>query len=105
MRSGSEPFHPQGQGNGYVLHFGSLRVYVAGDTEDVPEMAALRGVDVAFLPVNLPYTMTPAMLMHAVGMVQPRILFPYHTTDTDMAAVEAMLQTVPGLETRIRPMK
>lgn len=105
MRSGSEPFHPRGEGNGYVLHFGATRVYVAGDTEDIPEMAALRGVDVAFLPVNLPYTMTPDMLLHAAQLVQPKVLYPYHTGDTDMNAVAAKLKGLPGVETRIRPMK
>lgn len=105
MRSGSEPFHPRGAGNGYVLHFGSSRIYIAGDTEDIPEMAALKGVDVAFLPVNVPYTMDPDMLVHAAQLLQPKILYPYHTGDTDMAAVAAKLAAVPGVETRIRPMK
>ncbi|MBU1230697.1 MAG: MBL fold metallo-hydrolase [Proteobacteria bacterium] len=104
-RGSGEPYHPQGQGNGYVLHFGSVRVYVAGDTEAVPEMAALKGVDVAFLPVNLPYTMTTAMLAEAARMIQPRILYPYHTGDTDMAKAAALLADVPGVETRLRPMK
>jgi len=104
MRSGSEPFHPRGQGNGYVLHFGSTRVYIAGDTEDIPEMAALKGVDVAFLPVNLPYTMDIDMLAHAAELLRPKVLYPYHTGDTDMNAVAARLKAVSGVETRIRPM-
>ena len=107
LRSPGVPFHPRGEGNGYVLHFGKTRVYVAGDTENIPEMAApvVRGVDVAFLPVNLPYTMTIDMLTDAAKMIQPKILYPYHTTDTDMAKVAAAMQAVPGVETRIRPMK
>jgi L-ascorbate metabolism protein UlaG (beta-lactamase superfamily) len=105
LRSPGTPFHPKGEVNGYVLHFGNIRVYVAGDTEDVPEMAALKGVDVAFLPVNLPFTMTPEMLQNAAKMIQPKVLYPYHTTDTDMAKVAAALKAVPGVETRIRPMK
>lgn len=105
MRSPGNPFHPKGQGNGYVLHFGKTRVYVAGDTEVVPEMAALKGVDVAFLPVNLPYTMTPFMLADAARMIQPKILYPYHTGDTDMDKLAALLKALPGVETRIRPMK
>jgi len=104
MRSGSEPFHPRGQGNGYVLHFGATRVYIAGDTEDIPEMAALKGVDVAFLPVNLPYTMDIDMLVHAAELLRPKVLYPYHTGDTDMNAVAARLKAVSGVETRIRPM-
>lgn len=105
MRGPGEPYHPKGFGNGYVIHFGSLRVYVAGDTEDIPEMAALKGVDVAFLPVNLPFTMTPEMLQNAARLVQPKVLYPYHTGETDMARVAELLKAVPGVETRIRPMK
>lgn len=105
MRNPGEPYHPKGFGNGYVIHFGSLRVYVAGDTEDIPEMSALKGVDVAFLPVNLPFTMTPEMLQNAARLVQPKVLYPYHTGETDMARVAELLKAVPGVETRIRPMK
>lgn len=105
MRSPGVPFHPKGEGNGYVLHFGSTRIYVAGDTELVPEMAALKGVDVAFLPVNLPYTMTVDMLAEAAKLMQPRVLYPYHTGDTDLDKLQARLKEVPGVETRIRPMK
>lgn len=105
MRSPGNPYHPQGEGNGYVLHFGAVRVYVAGDTELVPEMAALKGVDVAFLPVNLPYTMTTSMLVDAAKMLQPKILYPYHTGDTNMDKAAAQLKDVAGVETRVRPMK
>jgi len=105
MRSPSEPFHPRGAGNGYVLHFGKTRLYIAGDTEDIPEMAALKGVDVAFLPVNLPYTMDPDMLVNAVRLLEPKVLYPYHTGDTDMDALAARLKAMPGVDTRIRPMK
>lgn len=105
MRSPGTPFHPKGEGNGYVLHFGKVRVYVAGDTENIPEMAALKGVDVAFLPANLPYTMTVDMLVDAARAIQPKILYPYHTGDTDMTKAAALLKAVPGVETRIRLMK
>ncbi|MBI5519395.1 MAG: MBL fold metallo-hydrolase [Desulfovibrio sp.] len=105
MRSPGEPFHPKGVGNGYVLHFGATRIYVAGDTEDIPEMAALKGVDVAFLPVNLPYTMTLDMLVEAAKLVQPKVLYPYHTGETEMDRAAAHLKDVPGVETRIRPMR
>jgi L-ascorbate metabolism protein UlaG (beta-lactamase superfamily) len=105
MRSPGLPFHPKGEGNGYVLHFGKVRVYVAGDTENVPEMAALRGVDVAFLPANLPYTMDIDMLVAAAKLLQPKILYPYHTGDTDMAKAAAALKAVPGVEVRIRSLQ
>jgi L-ascorbate metabolism protein UlaG (beta-lactamase superfamily) len=105
MRSPGEPYHPKTLHNGYVLHFGALRVYVAGDTEDIPEMTALKGVDLAFLPVNLPFTMSPEMLQNAARLVQPKVLYPYHTGETDMQKVEALLKAVPGVDTRIRPMK
>jgi len=105
MRSPGTPYHPKGEGNGYVLHFGAPRVYVAGDTENIPEMAALKGVDVAFLPANLPYTMSLPMLVDAARLLQPRILYPYHTGDTDMVKAAALLKAVPGVETRIRPLK
>ncbi|NIM97003.1 MAG: MBL fold metallo-hydrolase, partial [candidate division Zixibacteria bacterium] len=62
MRSEGTPFHPKGNGNGYVITFGDKRVYVAGDTENIPEMKELREIDIAFLPMNLPYTMTPEMV-------------------------------------------
>ncbi|MHC1751780.1 MBL fold metallo-hydrolase [Humidesulfovibrio sp.] len=105
MRSGSEPYHPRGVGNGYVLHFGSTRIYIAGDTEDIPEMAGIVGVDVAFLPVNMPYTMSIDMLVQAAGLLQPKVMYPYHTGDTNMDTVQARLAGLPGVETRIRPMK
>jgi len=105
MRPSGEPYHPKGAGNGYVLHFGKTRIYIAGDTEVIPEMEALKGVDVAFLPANLPYTMSIEMLVEAAQLIQPKILYPYHTGDTDMARVQSALQGVAGVETRIRPMK
>ncbi|GAG33256.1 unnamed protein product, partial [marine sediment metagenome] len=64
-RDSGIPYHPQGEGNGYVITFGDKRVYVAGDTENTPEMKALKGIDVAFLPMNVPYTMTPEMVADA----------------------------------------
>jgi L-ascorbate metabolism protein UlaG (beta-lactamase superfamily) len=99
------PFHPKGEGNGYVVTFGKSRVYVAGDTENVPEMLALKGIDVAFLPMDLPYTMTPEMVVDAVRCFRPRILYPYHFGDSDTARLVALLADVPGTEVRIRKMK
>ena len=74
MRSPGAPFHPKGDGNGYILTFGNKRVYVAGDTENIPEMKSLGRIDCAFLPMNLPYTMTPEMVADAARMVRPAIL-------------------------------
>ena len=104
-RPDGTPFHPRGEGNGYVVTFGKTRVYVAGDTENVPEMQALKGIDVAFLPMNLPYTMTPEMVADAVRLFQPRILYPYHFGDSDTARLAALLADVKGTEVRIRKMK
>lgn len=98
-------FHPRGRDNGYVLSLGGLRIYLAADTEDIPEMAALKGhVDVAFLPCNQPYTMTPAQLAHAARMIQPHILYPYHYGQTDVSQCIQLLQG-SGIDVRIRPLQ
>jgi L-ascorbate metabolism protein UlaG (beta-lactamase superfamily) len=104
-RDSGQPFHPRGAGNGYVLTFGDQRVYVAGDTENTPEMKALRGIDVAFLPMNLPYTMTPEMVADAAKAFRPKILYPYHFGETDTATLVNLLKDEPGIEVRIRRMK
>ncbi len=105
LRDGKNPFHPKGDGNGYVLTFGNTRVYVAGDTENIPEMKRLRGVDIAFLPMNLPYTMTPQMVADAAKMIMPKALYPYHYGDTDTKKLAALLKDAKGIEIRIRRMK
>jgi len=78
-----EQYHPKGVGNGYVLTFGDKKIYVAGDTEDVPEMRALTGIEVAFLPMNLPYTMTVEQAADAVKAFKPKIVYPYHYQGSD----------------------
>jgi L-ascorbate metabolism protein UlaG (beta-lactamase superfamily) len=78
MRSDGHPFHPKGAGNGYVITFGDKRVYVAGDTENIPEIKTLKNIDIAFLPMNLPYTMTPEMLADAAKAIKQKVLYPYH---------------------------
>lgn len=98
-------FHPKGNGNGYILSFGDKRVYVAGDTENTPEMKSLKQIDIAFLPMNLPYTMTPEMVADAAKAFRPRILYPYHTGNTDMNLLIALLKDEKGIEVRIRDMK
>jgi L-ascorbate metabolism protein UlaG (beta-lactamase superfamily) len=102
MRSANIPFHPKGEGNGYVLTLGNVRVYVAGDTENTPEMKALKNIDVAFLPMNLPYTMTPEMVADAVKAFRPRIVYPYHYSGTDPQKLVDLLKDVPGVEVRVR---
>lgn len=104
MLSKGQPYHPKGVGNGYVLTLGGKRVYVAGDTENIPEMKVLKGIDCAFLPMNLPYTMTPEMAADAARSFQPRILYPYHFGDTDTAKIVQLLQG-SGMDVRIRSMK
>jgi L-ascorbate metabolism protein UlaG (beta-lactamase superfamily) len=99
------PFHSRGSGNGYILTFGGTRVYVAGDTENTPEMKRLRRIDVAFLPMNLPYTMTPAMVADAARAFKPKILYPYHFGETDASRLRELLKGNPAIEVRIRKMK
>ena len=104
-RPDGSPFHPKGEGSGYVLTFGKSRVYVAGDTENVPEMKALEGIDVAFLPMNLPYTMTPEMVADAARAFRPRVLYPYHFGETDPQKLVSLLASEKGIEVRVRKMK
>jgi len=104
MRSEGVPYHPKGNGNGYVITFGDQRVYVAGDTENVPEMKDLNDIDIAFLPMNLPYTMTPDMVADAAKSFNPGILYPYHYGDTDPALIVDLLKDT-DIEVRIRKMK
>lgn len=105
MRGPGAPFHPKGQGNGYVLTFGDKRIYVGGDTENIPEMKHLKNIDIAFLPMNLPYTMTPEMVADAAKVLKPKILYPYHFGDTDTSKLVDLLKNEKGLEVRIRNMK
>ncbi len=105
MRQGSVPFHPKGDGNGYIITFGDKRVYVAGDTENTPEMKELEDIDIAFLPMNLPYTMTPEMVADAAKAFRPNILYPYHYGDTDTSELVELLRDEKDIEVRIRDMK
>lgn len=104
-RDNGEPFHPRGVGNGYIMTFGDKRVYVAGDTENIPEMKSLRKIDVAFLPMNLPYTMTPEMVADAAKAFKPKILYPYHYGNTDISKIVAALKDTKEIEVRIRNMR
>ena len=94
-------FHPKGRDNGYVLNLDGLRIYIAGDTEDIPEMEGIKDIDIAFLPCNQPYTMTTEQLVKAAKIVKPKVLFPYHYGQTDISGVPAALQGT-GIDVRIR---
>jgi L-ascorbate metabolism protein UlaG (beta-lactamase superfamily) len=101
-RPGGEPFHPKGRGNGYILTFGNIRVLVAGDTENIPEIKALKNIDIAFLPMNLPYTMTPEMVADAAKSFRPKILYPYHYGNTNTDKLVKLLKSEKDIEVRIR---
>jgi len=103
-REDGQPFHPQGIGNGYILTFGNTRIYLAGDTENIPEMKNLHNIDIAFLPMNLPFTMTPEMVVEAARIIKPRILYPYHYGNTDTSKLVELLIAEKGIEVRIRKM-
>jgi len=103
-RDNGKPYHPKGDGNGYLFNFGGKRVYVAGDTENTPEMKALEHIDVAFLPMNLPYTMTPEMVADAAKAFKPKIVYPYHFGTTDTNELVQLLQDEKNIEVRIRDM-
>ena len=103
-RDDGQFFHPKGEGNGYVLTFGDTRVYIAGDTENTPEMKALKDIDYAFLPMNLPYTMTPEMVADAVNAFKPKVLYPYHYGETDTSKLVELLADNKDVEILIREM-
>ena len=98
------PYNFKGIGNGYVIGFGNKNVYIAGDTEKIPEMDKLGRVDVAFLPIGLPDAMTLEMAVDAVRAIKPAILYPYRYGDTDLARLKEILKG-SGTEVRIRNMK
>jgi L-ascorbate metabolism protein UlaG (beta-lactamase superfamily) len=102
---GREMYHPKGRDNGYVLTIGGKRIYIAGDTEDIPEMRNRKNIDIAFLPMNLPYTMSPEQTAHAAMEFMPKILYPYHYGDTDVSKLLELLKSVPDIEVRVKNMK
>jgi L-ascorbate metabolism protein UlaG (beta-lactamase superfamily)/rhodanese-related sulfurtransferase len=99
ITEGREQFHPKGRDNGYLLTLDGLRIYIAGDTEDIPEMAEVKDIDIAFLPCNQPYTMTPEQLVRAAKIIKPKVLFPYHYGETDVSGIPSQL---PDINVRIR---
>ena len=96
---GHQQFHPKGRDNGYILTIDGLRIYIAGDTEDIPEMADIKDIDIAFLPCNQPYTMTPEQVIKVAKIIRPKVLFPYHYSDTNLSSIPAQL---PKIDVRIR---
>jgi L-ascorbate metabolism protein UlaG (beta-lactamase superfamily) len=94
-------FHDKGRGNGYIVTYGGLRIYLSGDTENIPEMRALKNIDVAFVCMNLPYTMTPEEAAEAVKAFKPKVVYPYHYGMSDLKAFDAGLKG-SGVEVRIR---
>lgn len=98
---GRTQFHPKGRDNGYILTVDGLRIYIAGDTEDIPELSAVKDIDIAFLPCNQPYTMTPGQLVRAAGIIKPKVLFPYHYGQTDLNSIPSLLRN-DGIDVRIR---
>jgi len=93
-------FHPKGRDNGYVLTYGGKRFYFSGDTEGIPEMRALKNIDVAFVCMNLPYTMPPEEAADAVKAFHPKIVIPYHYHGSDLTVFQKALEGT-GIEVRL----
>jgi len=103
-RENGDPFHPKGEGNGYIIKLGDKSIYVAGDTENIPEMKSLTNIDIAFLPMNLPYTMSPEMASMAAKVIRPKVLYPYHYGNTDTSILIDLLKNGKDIEVRIKNM-
>lgn len=98
-----EYYHPKGRGNGYIFTFGDKKVYVAGDTENIPEMESLKGtIDIAFLPKNIPYTMDGKMFVDAAKKIHPKVLYTYHCKQEDLGEYKDLVEI--GIEQVLRPM-
>jgi L-ascorbate metabolism protein UlaG (beta-lactamase superfamily) len=95
-------FHDKGRGNGYVLTFGDKRLYLSGDTECIDEMKALKNIDVAFVCMNLPYTMPPAEAAVCVKAFRPKVLYPYHYRGSNLAELTLPLAADKDIEVRLR---
>jgi L-ascorbate metabolism protein UlaG (beta-lactamase superfamily) len=104
--SAGQFYHTKGRGDGFVLNIGGKRVYLAGDTECTPEMKALKNIDVAFLPMNLPFTMTPAEAADCAKAFKPKVVYPYHYRDNDPSTEPQQfadaLKDTKGVEVRMR---
>lgn len=98
---GRTQFHPKGRDNGYVLNIDGIRIYIAGDTEDIQEMNQLKDIDIAFMPCNQPYTMTAEQFTNAVRTVKPHVTFPYHYDNEAMRQAADLLKS-EGYDVRCR---
>ena len=98
---GKEKYHPKGRDNGFILTIDGFRVYISGDTEDIPEMRNFKNIDVAFLSTNQPFTMTPEQTARGAKLIKPKVLFPYHYSDTHIQKVADLLKGT-GIDVRIR---
>jgi L-ascorbate metabolism protein UlaG (beta-lactamase superfamily) len=98
-------YHPRGRDNGYILTLGGTRIYIAGDTENIPEMKDFKAPDVAFLPVNQPYTMTVEQARNAVETLKSPLVYPYHYGDTEIEELVKLLEPNKQVEIRIRDMQ
>jgi len=96
-----EYYHPKGRGNGYVVQLGFERIYIAGDTECTPEMKELQDITMAFIPMNLPYTMTPTEAAECVKAFKPKVVYPYHYRGSDLDVFTWKLEDTPEVEVRI----
>ena len=103
LQRGPQPgqlYHTKGRGNGYILSFGNERFYLSGDTACIPEMKQLRDIDVAFVCMNLPYTLTPEEAAGCVNVFKPKVVYPYHYGESDLSAFQKAI-TTPGIQVRI----
>lgn len=105
ITKGREEYHPKGRDNGYVILLGNKKIYIAGDTENIPEMSQLKNIDIAFLPMNQPYTMLPEQVAKAVKEINPKILYPYHFGDTDVSKLLKLLSSNKNTEVRVRSLQ
>ena len=103
--AGRDIYHPKGRDNGYVITFGNLKVYVAGDTENIPEMASLKNIDIAFLPMNQPYTMLPKQVYDAALSFHPKVLYPYHYSEEDIPVLKSLMEKEKSIQLKIAKMK
>lgn len=94
-------FHTKGRDNGYILTLDGTRIYIAGDTEDIEEMSLIKNIDIAFLPCDQPFTMTPVQVAKVAKIINPKVLFPYHYGETDLQELVDLLSQ-SNIEIRIR---
>jgi len=103
-RDDGTPYHVFGECNSYVITLGDTRIFIGGDTENTPEMKALRNIDIAFLPMNLPYTMTPEMVADGAKGFKPKILYVYHYGKSDLDTIKELMKGESEVDLRIKRM-